>query len=573
MADIAVHRKSIPHLNDVHLLAFHTQMYSALTASQTAAKNNNGVGDFVFFQVVIVDNNHVIAIHAGQIGNNGLAAHSQNQSFGLQLVQQFLGSGGIQANFHAGNLHLTLQCHAKLIHFVLERQSLLALENTAQLVTLFKQGNLMPTLCSRQGSLHAGDTAANNHNALADCRRLNIHTLALTTDQGVDGAAAGAGGGTLRHAGEAAQATNNFVVPVCHDLIGQLGISKQRTCHFHNVCLAGSDDFFHMSGIIQRAQGRHRHLDVLLDFCREIDISTVRRKHGQMGIKEAELIGTGGNVNHVNQVFHALGDFHAILQGVATLEQLGAAHTEFNGETGTDGIANAGQHFPHQTQAILKGAAILIITMVKRRGQELVQQPPMTAMNHDHLETGTLGKTGSITVSLDNILNLLLGQRFDWNPIGADPIAGTILVQTALLVLVHQISTGILTGMAQLHAGNGTVTVDGIGSPCPAGKATGSRQVQMEHMGSIRLGVHHQLTGGDGSGAALGAQLIEAGGSGTDAAVGGNIRAAHRCREHTVTESHPTQGDGLAQIGVFLNHVSSLHGFYQNRNAFCCKYS
>ena len=70
--------------------------------------------------------------------------------------------------------------------------------------------------------------------------------------------------------------------------------------------------------------------------------------------------------------------------------------------------------------------------------------------------------------------------------------------------------------------------------------------------------MHHQLTGGDGSRAALGPQPIETRSSGAHAAVGGDIRAAHGRGEHAVAEGHPAQGDGLAQIGLFLNHIAFL---------------
>ena len=185
----------------------------------------------------------------------------------------------------------------------------------------------------------------------------------------------------------------------------------------------------------------------------------------------------------------------------------------------------------------------------------------MAAVNHDHLEARPLGKTGGVAVGLDDVLNLLTGQGLDGDAVGTHPIAGAELAQALLLVLVHQVGTSVLAGMAQLHAGHGAVTGDCIGRPCPAGKAPGGGQVQVEHMGSVGLGMHHQLAGGDGSSAALGPQLIEAGGSGADTAVGGDIRAAHRCGEHAVAEGHPAQSDGLAQIGVFLNHVAFLLGY------------
>ena len=101
-------------------------------------------------------------------------------------------------------------------------------------------------------------------------------------------------------------------------------------------------------------------------------VGTVGSKHGQMGIEEAELIGTGGDVDHVHQILHALGNLHAVLQSVAAVKQLGAAHTELDGKAGADGVADAGQHLPRKTQPVLKAAAVLIGTMVEGGRQELV---------------------------------------------------------------------------------------------------------------------------------------------------------------------------------------------------------
>ena len=77
-------------------------------------------------------------------------------------------------------------------------------------------------------------------------------------------------------------------------------------------------------------------------------------------------------MDHVHQILHALGNLHTVLQSVAAVKQLGAAHTELDGEAGADGVADAGQHFPRKTQPVLKAAAVLIGTMVEGGRQELV---------------------------------------------------------------------------------------------------------------------------------------------------------------------------------------------------------
>ena len=76
-------------------------------------------------------------------------------------------------------------------------------------------------------------------------------------------------------------------------------------------------------------------------------------------------------------------------------------------------------------------------------------------------------------------------------------------------------------------------------------------------MASVGCGMHHALGNGNGAGAALGAQLIKCRGFHTDAAIIGNVRAAHRGREHTVTEGSTSNGNGFAKIRVFSLHSNS----------------
>ena len=82
------------------------------------------------------------------------------------------------------------------------------------------------------------------------------------------------------------------------------------------------------------ADGGHRLGDVPFDLGGQVDIHPVGGEHGGVGVKKAELIGTGGDVDDVHQILQRVGDPAALLQVVAALEQLRAAHAHFDGEAG-----------------------------------------------------------------------------------------------------------------------------------------------------------------------------------------------------------------------------------------------
>ena len=67
-------------------------------------------------------------------------------------------------------------------------------------------------------------------------------------------------------------------------------------------------------------------------------------------------------------------------------------------------------------------------------------------------------------------------------------------------------------------------------------------------MGTVGGWMHDELAGGDGGGAAFGAQLVEAWRAWTDAAIGGDVGAAHRRCKDAVAEGHLAEGDRAAQV-------------------------
>ena len=83
-------------------------------------------------------------------------------------------------------------------------------------------------------------------------------------------------------------------------------------------------------------------------------------------------------------------------------------------------------------------------------------------------------------------------------------------------------------------------------------------RIQMIGMAAVGLRMHHAFADGDGTGAALGPQLIKSGGLGADVAVVGDVRTTHGSGKHAVAERDTPDGDGFAQIGELSFHKNSI---------------
>ena len=178
----------------------------------------------------------------------------------------------------------------------------------------------------------------------------------------------------------------------------------------------------------------------------------------------------------------------------------------------------------------------------------------MAAVDHDHLEARPLGQTRHMAVGLDDVVDLLLGEGLDRHAVGAGGVAGAPLVHLVLLGLVGHVGARIHAGVGQFQAGHGAVAADGVRRVGGGSQGVEDALVQVVGVGAVGGRVDHTLGHGDRPGAALGPQLIEGRGLGADAAVVGDIGAAHGRTEHPVTEGDPRNGDGGAQMGILVLH-------------------
>ena len=196
---------------------------------------------------------------------------------------------------------------------------------------------------------------------------------------------------------------------------------------------------------------------MFFDLGREVNVASVVFEHRRMGIAEASLIRSGGNVKQVDAGLQCLCDADTLFQIVAALEQLGTAETELDREHRADSGADGIEYLTGEAAAVFQASAVLIGSVVEIRGEELVDQPAMAAVDHDHLETGAFGKACYRSVCLYDLINLLFRQCVDRYAVRACRVGRAPLAHLVLSRLVGHVSSGIHTRVGQLQARNSAV--------------------------------------------------------------------------------------------------------------------
>ena len=214
-------------------------------------------------------------------------------------------------------------------------------------------------------------------------------------------------------------------------------------------------------------------------------------------------------MHEVDQILERMGDAGALLHIVAALEELGAAYAQLNGESGANSAAHRSEHLARKADAVLKRPAVFVFALIEIGGEELVDQPAVTRMHHDHLEAGTLRERCRLTIRRDNARDLLMRKRAHGHAVGTHAVGRPPLAQIALLLLVDHVGAGILARVGKLDRRNRAVTLDRIGKIGESAKLTWSFKGQSQHLRAVGFGMDHKLTHGDNSRAAFRAQLVE----------------------------------------------------------------
>jgi len=250
---------------------------------------------------------------------------------------------------------------------------------------------------------------------------------------------------------------------------------------------------------------------MLLDLPGQEHVAPVLAEHGRMRDGKAVLVRAGRDMDEIDQILQRLRNAAALVQTIAALKELRAAHAQLDGKARADAVAHGLQDLAHKADAVLETSAVLVRAMVKIRRKELVEQPSVSGVHHDHAEAAELGKLRRFAVAIDDIGQLLPRERAHGDAVGALAVAGAVLHHLRFFILVEQIRPGVLARVGKLHARHAAVAVNGIGRVGKARDGGRIRPVQMIHERGVRLRMHDQLAHRDGRRAAFGAHFVEIG--------------------------------------------------------------
>ena len=321
----------------------------------------------------------------------------------------------------------------------------------------------MPAARRGIGCIESAGAAARHEHATALASRSNLKALELTPDERVHGAAARGGLCALGHAGKAAQAVDDLVLAALAHLARQLGVGQELACHVDDIGLARGDDLFHLRGVVDAADRRHGDAHAALDLGCKVHVGAVLFEHGGVRVAKAALIGAGAHMQKIDFALELVGDGRALQHIVAALEELRAAHAELDGEPLPHRRAHRVEHARGKTAAVLERAAVLVRAMVEVRRKELVDEPAVPTVDHDHAKARALGKARHMAVGRHDLVDLFMRKLAHLNAVRTHRGARPPLAHLVLARLVRHVRARIHTRMRELKARHRAVARDGIG--------------------------------------------------------------------------------------------------------------
>ena len=207
--------------------------------------------------------------------------------------------------------------------------------------------------------------------------------------------------------------------------------------------------------------------------------------------------------------FDRLCNTNTLFQIISALKKFRTAHTEFDWETRSYCFTDSFQNFNSETTAVFQASTVFVCTLVKVRGKKLIDQPAVTTVDHDHLETGTFGKCCCFSIRCNNILEHFFSKGFYRYTVRTDCITSSPLMHGMLTGFIGHISSCVHSGMRKFKAWNCPMSgnrICCIGCGC---KRIQDGSIQMICMRTICFGVYHTFADCYGSSTALATQFIE----------------------------------------------------------------
>src|SRR5699024_5701312 len=154
---------------------------------------------------------------------------------------------------------------------------------------------------------------------------------------------------------------------------------------------------------VQGSDGSHWHRHMFLDLCCQINITSVLFKHRRMGITESSLVSSCRHMEKIYVRLDLLCDLHSPGQIISSPKQFGTSHPELNREFVSHCLTHRLQHLYGKPAPVLQTASIFICTLIKIRGEELIDQPAVASMDHQHFKSRPFCQSRCFAVGLHDL--------------------------------------------------------------------------------------------------------------------------------------------------------------------------
>jgi len=294
--------------------------YSCFSPHQASAHNGYFLSKLFRMEFCFNCHDYIAAIHPFYrrfqfIGTNG---HKKGiRRHYLYIIRSHF---GIQHNFYTGCLHPGLQDMAEFFNVLFKEWRCSRMQVPAQASCLLYQCYHMSPPSCRNCCFHSRRTPARyQHPFFLSWPRQGEFAGQLLPHGGIYRTFDCLAFTCLTKTFVASQTGRDIFFIAFQRFLWQIRVSQKGAADFHNICLAGSNDFLHLSRVIQGTNTGNRLFHMLLDFRGQIYIDPSGIKCRWMGPAEHGriLMVPTGNIKQIHLGFHHTCHLNILLQADA----------------------------------------------------------------------------------------------------------------------------------------------------------------------------------------------------------------------------------------------------------------
>ena len=553
----------ILQLDNDNVLAFLLQVDGGFETDKTCADNYDLLAAGLLTCVDFGSPVNVILVDAGQLGNDGIAADSDDNAVIVFLFKHLAGSLGVQQDLCAAGLALMNEELNVVCNVLLEGGQSSVAHGAAKLTALFIESNVMTSVAE---DLCSGDTAgatADNGDALLDVGLLYAAEgeLALIAKEGVNCTADNLVSQTAAEL--AAQAGTVLSLATLSVLAGHFGVGQQRTAHGNEVCHAVGDDVLGALDAHNGADGVDEQVgELFLDGGCVVNV--VLAVHHVVLPPVAHVfeftVETCGNVENVDLILN-----HCyVLQGLVIAHAAGldliCGDTELDNEVLAAQLTYAVKYLDGEAGAVFEASAVFVGTEVVEGAGELADKVAVSAVDHAHAHTCALCAVSSHGVLFYQLVDVLAGhlnglERLAACGLGAHQFPSGIILGGSVSGATGAVKLRVLATVVNLERSVSAEALAHLGEPAQGQDALIGAHVQLQFFVAAFVDVDHNVADGEDSSAAVSDGAVQVNEFVSNLVVKAAQIERGGCQLNTVFEVNAANADRGKYVLVTRAHV------------------